>query len=83
MHPLSSKAEINSAKPNQFITEQLAGDELVSPPFGELTGNGLDRLAATGFLRLAPDPTGDGPADPDLARNQVIADMLVSVLKKQ
>ena len=61
---------------DQFITEQLAGDELVSPPFGELTGAPLERLIATGFLRLAPDPTGDGPADAALAQNQVIADTL-------
>ncbi len=68
---------LNADKPfDQFITEQLAGDELVSPPFGDLQGDNLDRLVATGFLRLAPDPTGDGPADADLARNQVIADTL-------
>ena len=68
---------LNADKPwTQFITEQLAGDELVRPPFGELQGDSLDRLVATGFLRLAPDPTGDGPADPDLAKNQVIADTL-------
>ena len=68
---------LNANKPfDQFITEQLAGDELVSPPFGDLQGDNLDHLIATGFLRLAPDPTGDGPADADLARNQVIADTL-------
>ncbi len=59
-----------------FITEQLAGDELVSPPFAQLQGEDLDKLVATGFLRMAPDPTGDGPPEPDLARNQVIADTL-------
>ena len=61
---------------DRFITEQLAGDELVAPPFGELSGDALDKLIATGFLRLAPDPTGDGPADAVLAQNQVIADTL-------
>ncbi|MBL9126184.1 MAG: PSD1 domain-containing protein [Verrucomicrobiales bacterium] len=59
-----------------FLEEQLAGDELVAPPFGRLEGRDLDRLIATGFLRLAPDPTGDGPDDPEAARNQVIADTL-------
>lgn len=68
---------LNADKPfDVFLTEQLAGDELVSPPFGQLTGDDLDRLIATGFLRLAPDPTGDGPPDAELARNQVIADTL-------
>jgi len=67
----------NSDKPlNQFIIEQLAGDELIQPPFETLGEGDLDKLIATGFLRMAPDPTGDGPADADLARNQVIADTL-------
>ena len=68
---------LNTDKPfDQFITEQLAGDELVAPPYGDLNGADLDKLVATGFLRMAPDPTGDGPADADLSRNQVIADTL-------
>lgn len=68
---------LNADKPwNQFVTEQLAGDELVNPPLGGLKGDDLDKLIATGFLRLAPDPTGDEPADPDVAKNQVIADTL-------
>ena len=67
----------NSDKPfDQFVTEQLAGDELVKPPFGDLAGEDLDKLIATGFLRMAPDPTGDNPADASLAKNQVIADTL-------
>jgi len=68
---------LNSDKPfDVFITEQLAGDELVAQPGAGLEGEDLDRIIATGFLRMAPDPTGDGPADADLARNQVIADTL-------
>lgn len=68
---------MNSDKPfDRFITEQLAGDEMVSPPYERLEGEALDRLVATGFLRMAPDPTGDGPADAALARNQVIADTI-------
>jgi hypothetical protein len=67
----------NSDKPfDQFIVEQLAGDELVAPPYGDLAPEDLDKLIATGFLRLAPDSTGDNPPDPNLARNQVIADTL-------
>lgn len=67
----------NADKPmDQFIVEQLAGDELIAPPYDELSDGELDKLVATGFLRLAPDPTGDGPPDPDLAKNQVIADTL-------
>ena len=61
---------------DQFLTEQLAGDELLPAVRGDLRGRDLDRLVATGFLRMAPDPTGDGPPDPDLSKNQVIADTL-------
>jgi hypothetical protein len=68
---------LNADKPfDQFITEQLAGDELVTPPYGDLSGEELDKLVATGFLRMAPDPTGDGVPDAELSRNQVIADTL-------
>lgn len=68
---------LNADKPfDVFLTEQLAGDELVAPPYGDLAPEALDRLIATGFLRMAPDPTGDGPADAELARNQVMADTL-------
>ncbi|MFM8359972.1 MAG: DUF1549 domain-containing protein, partial [Verrucomicrobiota bacterium] len=68
---------LNADKPfDVFLTEQLAGDELVAPPYGDLPPEALDRLIATGFLRMVPDPTGDGPADAELARNQVIADTL-------
>lgn len=72
----------NQDKPfDQFIVEQLAGDELA----GICTTNtslALDQprvqecLVATGFLRMAPDGTGDGPTDPGLARNQVIAETI-------
>ena len=69
----------NDDKPwTEFITEQLAGDELAKLTY-ESTRAGLpDRsaiplLAATGFLRMAPDSTGDG-ADNPLTRNQVVAD---------
>lgn len=68
---------LNADKPwNRFLTEQLAGDELVRPPYDALDAESLDCLVATGYLRMAPDPTGDGPPDPVLAQNQVIADTL-------
>lgn len=72
---------LNSDKPwDEFISEQLAGDELVKATHA--TAQKLvdqdpavcDKLTATGFLRLAPDGTGSSPMDPALARNQVITE---------
>jgi hypothetical protein len=71
---------LNADKPwDRFIQEQIAGDELAGVSHGKL-GDAMhdkvkfDALAATGFLRLAPDGTGDAVADANLARNQNIAD---------
>jgi hypothetical protein len=71
----------NADKPwTEFITEQLAGDELAKLTY-ESTRAGLPDPAAreffeaTGFLRMAPDPTGDS-ADNPLTRNQVVADTM-------
>ena len=51
---------LNADKPfNEFIVEQLAGDELVKPPFKNLAPADVDRLTATGFLRMAPDGTAN------------------------
>src|SRR5207248_2634817 len=58
-----------------FIVEQLAGDELVPPPWTDLTPEKVEKLAATGFLRAAPDGTSSG-GDPVPAANQVVADTL-------
>lgn len=72
----------NSDKPmDQFITEQLAGDELVPTIYGNPEGTlsnagGLEKLVATGFLRMGPDGTGTGGVDQDAARNQVVADTI-------
>jgi hypothetical protein len=73
---------INEDKPwNQFIIEQMAGDELA----GATANNAVEKarnpetrelLAATGFLRMGPDGTGDNPADANLARNQVLAETI-------
>ena len=67
----------NADKPySEFLQEQLAGDELTGWPADKLQPEIADRLVATGFLRMAPDGTGSGGVDQDLARNQVIADTL-------
>jgi hypothetical protein len=66
---------------DQFLTEQLAGDELAGVVHGE-TGEAVqdparrELLIATGFLRTAPDGTGDGPPDAVLARNDAVAEQL-------
>ncbi len=68
---------LNDDKPySQFVIEQLAGDELLTPPFKSLTGEDADRLTATGFLRTAPDGTGEGGVDQNVARNDVIAETI-------
>jgi mono/diheme cytochrome c family protein len=65
----------NADKPfDRFIQEQLAGDELVKPPFAELRDGDLDALVATGFLRMAPDGSGASGADQKLTRNAVLTD---------
>ena len=50
---------LNSDKPyDEFLTEQIAGDELWDyRDLEEVTQQTVDRLAATGFLRMASDPT--------------------------
>lgn len=47
---------------DQFIREQLAGDEILGRPLSQLIPDQLTEpekrlLTATGFLRMAPDPT--------------------------
>jgi hypothetical protein len=66
---------INADKPlNQFVIEQLAGDELAPQPWTNLKPEQIDLLVATGFLRTAPDPTSSkaGQAEAE----QVVADTL-------
>ncbi len=60
---------------DRFIREQLAGDEMVSPPYANLSPEQIDKLTATGFLRMAPDGTGSGANNAE-AKNQVIAETL-------
>jgi mono/diheme cytochrome c family protein len=59
-----------------FIVEQLAGDELLAPPYANLSPEQADKLIATGFLRMGPDGTGDGAVDQNLARNETIAETI-------
>ncbi|MDA1163314.1 MAG: PSD1 and planctomycete cytochrome C domain-containing protein [Planctomycetota bacterium] len=67
---------LNADKPfDQFVIEQLAGDELAGPQNGDLTVEQIELLTATGFLRMAADGTGSGANNPD-GQNQVISDTL-------
>ena len=67
---------LNADRPlDRFIIEQLAGDELVPRPWRNLTSEQIDVLAATGFLRMAPDGTAGGRAD-EAAAQQVVADAI-------
>lgn len=61
---------------DRFITEQLAGDELIEGDITKLTPENMEKLAATGFLRMAADGTASGGIDQDVARNQVLADTI-------
>jgi mono/diheme cytochrome c family protein len=68
---------LNADKPwNQFLVEQLAGDELLTPPFQDLNPEQADQLIATGFLRMCPDGTADGSVDQNVARNDVMAEAI-------
>ena len=68
---------LNADKPfDQFIREQLAGDEMVSGPVAGLSPADLDKVIATGFLRMAPDATASPGGDTREGRNQVVADTL-------
>ena len=60
---------------DRFLTEQLAGDELIDyESLGPVTQEHVDTLAATGFLRMTPDGTY-GSATGSLAeRFNVVAD---------
>lgn len=56
----------------EFVVEQLAGDELIEPPFENLNDEQISQLVATGFLRMAPDGTG-GSVDQPTARKAVMS----------
>lgn len=62
---------------DQFLTEQLAGDELIKGAIDPDNAEHVRLLAASGFLRMGPDVTG---VENTLAnRNQAVAD-LVSIV---
>lgn len=60
----------NADKPyDQFVREQLAGDELVGyRPDGDATPAMIEGLVATHYLRNAPDGTGESDGNPDEVR---------------
>ncbi|MFP6766908.1 MAG: PSD1 and planctomycete cytochrome C domain-containing protein, partial [Planctomycetaceae bacterium] len=59
---------------DRFLLAQLAGDEMVKPPYKDLSPANLQLLTATGYLRTAPDGTvGSNDA---ANRNQVVAETI-------
>jgi len=67
---------MNSDMPfDQFLIDQLAGDELIPLPHANLTTEQQDHLIATGFLRTVADGTGQG-VDQKVARNAVVAETI-------
>ncbi len=71
---------LNADKPfDQFIREQVAGDEMVSAkqPFKNLAPDDVEKLTATAFLRMVPDGTSTAAAsDQKTARNAVVAETI-------
>ncbi len=69
----------NQGKPyDQFVQEQLAGDELINGPLSDMSADQVERLTGTGFLRMVADGTGAG-AGTDEGRNAVVSDTLKMV----
>jgi mono/diheme cytochrome c family protein len=67
----------NADKPwNEFLREQIAGDEMVPLPYDKLPASELDKLIATGFLRMAPDGSASKDVDLPASTNQTIADTI-------
>ena len=68
---------LNADRPwDELLVEQLAGDELLAPPYRNLTAEQSDKLIATGFLRQGPDGTGDAAVNQDVARNECVAETI-------
>ena len=71
---------LNADKPyTQFLTEQIAGDEISDDwkkAKGTVSQDVLDRLAATGFLRTTPDPTNSAERGLLSERMNIVADEL-------
>ncbi|MEO2049064.1 MAG: PSD1 and planctomycete cytochrome C domain-containing protein [Pirellulales bacterium] len=67
----------NANKPfDQFIQEQLAGDEMVDRPYTDLTPEEMEKLVATGFMRMGPDGTASSEVDLQRASNDVLAETI-------
>jgi mono/diheme cytochrome c family protein len=67
----------NDNKPfDLFVHEQLAGDEMVEPPYKDLVPDEIEKLVATGFLRMGPDGTAAKEVDRALASNETIAETI-------
>jgi mono/diheme cytochrome c family protein len=65
---------LNADKPyDDFVREQLAGDEMVPQAYQDLSPEQVDALKATGFLRMAPDGTAGSGVEQGEARNETIA----------
>ncbi len=67
---------LNSDTPyDRFLTEQLAGDELIDfAALDTVTQDHVDTLAATGFLRMTPDGTYGSATGSIAERFNVVAD---------
>lgn len=59
---------------DEFIREQLAGDEMGPPPNKYMDAAAAERVAATGFLRMAPD--GTETENTVVNRNQAVAETI-------
>ena len=69
---------LNKDKPfDQFVQEQLAGDEMVPQPYKNLSADAIEKLTATGFLRMAPNGTGE--VNDAATQNANIADTIKMV----
>ncbi|MFO0946286.1 MAG: PSD1 and planctomycete cytochrome C domain-containing protein [Planctomycetota bacterium] len=68
---------LNEDKPfDAFLAEQLAGDEMIRPPFKNLDAKQVEKLVATGFLRMAADGTATPAIEVEPVSNQVVADTI-------
>lgn len=70
------RAFLNDRPWSELIQEQLAGDELLTPPFTNLSPDQAERLVATGFLRMGPDGTANAGADTKAAANDCLTETI-------
>ena len=66
-----TSSAFNSGKPfDELVREQLASDEIVPLPHKNMTPDVLEKLTATGLLRMAPDKVASGGIDQSVARTK-------------